>query len=215
MSHFILAELNRPLFIFFGLVAWAAAYAYLTYVITPDSISELLTLIVTVLPVLTGGIALLVTVVSFTAKQQHVGQGIVFAAITLLAFGVAVVQYLISKDDERSKIRGVLRETVARRHPLRSTIAIILWGLVGAVLVFGSEFGLIFGGWQFLQGYWAWGTASAVPGALIFAGSVRGTADTKNPIRRAVIALKGDNKNRSLSFFRRLLEPARLRDQPA
>jgi hypothetical protein len=146
------------------------------------------------------------------AKQQHTAQGIIFAVITIVAFGLAIFRYIDSKD-QRSEIRGVLKKTFTRRHPLRSTIAIILWGLFGAILVFASELGLIFGGWQFLQGSKLWGAACAVPGAVIVALSIRGNADTWNPIRRAVIALKGDDQDRSVTFFRRLLEPARLKDQ--
>jgi hypothetical protein len=212
MSHFILSELNKPLFVFFGLAAWAVAYVYLTYVITPDSIGELMTLIVAALPVLTGIVALIVTFVSFEGKQQHTVQGIIFAIVTIVAFGVAIFRYVDSKD-QRSEIRGVLKENVTRRHPLRSTIAIILWGLLGAIFVFASELGLIFGGWQFLQGSKLLGASCAVPGAVIVALSIRGSADTWNPIRRAVIALQGDDKDRSVTFFRRLLEPARLKDQ--
>ena len=212
MSHFVLSELNGPWFIVFGLVAWAVAYVFLTRVITPDSIGDLMTLIIAVLPVFTFIIALVVTILSLTAKHQHVIQGTVFAVIAALALAVTVVQYICSKD-QRSEIRGALEKTVKRPHPLRSTIAIISWGLFGAILVFASELGLIFGGWQFLQGSKILGLAWAGPGVVIVILGLRGDSGTKNPIRRAVLALRDDDQDSSVTFVNRLLEPARRQDQ--
>jgi hypothetical protein len=131
MSRFVLSDLNGPWFIVFGLVTWAVAYVYLTRVITPDSIGELMTLIIAVLPVFTFIIALAVTILSLTTKHQHTFQGTVFAVIAAVGLAVTIAQYVCSKD-QRSEIRGALKKTIMRRHPLRSTIAIISWGLFGA-----------------------------------------------------------------------------------
>jgi hypothetical protein len=206
MSYFILSGLNGPLYIFLGLLAWALAYVYLTRVITPDSIGDLMTLIVAILPVFSFILALAVTIVAFSAKKQHVAVGTIFALIAAAALAVAVTQYIRSKD-QRSGIRRALQAAANRPHPLRSTIAIISWGLFGAILVFASELGLIFGGWLFLQGSKVWGVTWVVPGAVIFALSLRGGPQTKNPIRRAVLALK--DQNHSVGFVDRLLAPAR------
>jgi hypothetical protein len=212
VSHFVLSELNGPWFIFFGLAAWAVAYVFLTRVITPDSIGDLMTLIIAVLPVFTFIIALAVTVLSFTAKHQHVAQGTVFAILAALALIVTIVQYMYSKG-QRSEIRDALQKTIKRPHPLRSTILIITWGLFGAILVFASELGLIFGGWQFLQGSRILGLAWAGSGVVIVLLGLRGGSGTRNPIRRAVLALQDHDQDNSVTLINRLLEPARRQDQ--
>jgi hypothetical protein len=213
MSRFVLSDLNGPWFIVFGLAAWAVAYVYLTRVISPDSIGDLMTLIIAVLPVFTFIIALTVTILSLTTRHQHIFQGTVFAFIAALALTVTVVQYVRSKD-QRSEIRGALKRTAMRHHPLRSTIAIISWGLFGAILVFASELGLVIGGWQFLQGSKIIGLAWAGPSVVIVLLSIHGDyPPTKNPIRRAVLALKDDDHDSSVTFVNRLLEPARRQDK--
>jgi len=129
---------------------------------------------------------------SLTAKHQHIFQGTVVAVITAVTLAVSIIQYLCSKD-QRSEIRGALKKTATRRHPLRSTIAIISWGLFGAILVFASELGLVIGGWQFLPGSKILGLAWAGPSVAIVLLGIRGGLRTKNPVRRAVLALKDDD----------------------
>jgi hypothetical protein len=206
MSHFILPGLHGPLFVFLGLVAWALAYVYLTYVITPDSIGDLMTLIVAVLPVFCFFAALAVTVASFHGNHKHPVVGVIFAIIVVLAVVAPVVKYKNSDTDHRSGIRDAWKKTAGRHHPVRSTIGIMSWGLMGAILVFGSELGFVFGGWQLLQGFRLWGLCAA-PGVVVFVFSIRGDSSTRNPIRRAVLALKDPDGSDTL--VGRLLEPAR------
>jgi hypothetical protein len=203
MSHLILVGLNGPLFVFFGLVAWALAYVYLTYIITPDSIGDLMTLIIAVLPVLFLGAALLVAIASFTGKHKHPLIGGLFFLIAALAIVALVVKYKMSDSDERSRFWDAWKATAGRDHPVRSTIWIMFWGLIGAILVFSSELGLIFGGWQLLHGSRLWGLCAA-PAVVVFIFSIRGDSSTRNPIRRAVLALKDPDGSDTL--VSRLLE---------
>lgn len=198
MSHFILSELNGPGFVCLGLVVWAWAYVFLTRVITSDSIGDLMTLIAAVLPffslVIAGGVAF----VSFFIKPRHVFQGAVFAFIAILAFVVTFVQY------QDSEIRKALNENPVRSLRFWSTIGLICWGSLGAILVFASELGLVFGGWQFVHGSILWGSVSAGSAAFISILGCRPDS-TKNPIRKCVKALKGDDTDRSVKFMKRLL----------
>jgi hypothetical protein len=204
VSHFISSELNGAWSVAFGLAAWSLAYWFLTRVITPDCIGDLMTLIAAVLPFFSIFIALAVMIASFVMTPPHNARGAAFGVVTALALVATCVQY------RDSDIRKALKKTAERQHPFRSTIALIVWGLIGAILVFASELGLIFGGWQLVQGSNGWGCGSAGTGAvLVFFGWVGGDdPNTKNPIRRAVLALKGKDQDRSILFIKRLLAPA-------
>jgi hypothetical protein len=205
VSHFILSELNGAWFVVIGLAVWAWAYVFLTRVITPDSIGDLMTLIAAVLPffsiLIAGGVAF----VSFFIKPRHLFQGTVFAAIFGVAILVTVVQY------RHSEIRKALGKLEVRSFRYWSTIGLICWGSLGAIIVFASELGLVFGGWQFIQGPIVWGFVSAGLAAVI---SILGVVpdSTKNPIRKCVKALTGDDTDRSVQFIKRLLK-ASERDQ--
>jgi len=198
VSHFISSELNGVWFVFLGLGVWAWAYIFLTRVITPDSIGNLMTLITAVLPLFSIFIALAVAIVSFAITPRHVTQGIVFAIIAAPAIVVTVVQC------QNSEIRKALKGTAVRSRRFWSIIWLICWGSAGAILVFASELGLVFGGWQFIQGSNVWGLVWAGPAAVI---SIFGTRpdSTKNPIRKTVLALKGDDTDRSVQFIKKLL----------
>lgn len=202
VSHFILSGLglHGPWSVAFGLIAWAVAYTFLTRVITPDSIGDLMTLIAAVLPPFSFLFAALVAIVSFTSTPQHVFQGILFILIAAPALVVTICQC------KNSEIRKQLKKTATNPHPILSTIPKICWGLVGAILVFASIFCLVFGGWQFLQGSRIAGTAWAAGGALIVAVSlIPGDIQAKNPIRKGVLALQPDDQDRSAKIIHRLL----------
>jgi hypothetical protein len=201
MSHFILSALNGAWFVTLGLVAWAGAYLFLTRVITPESIGDLMTLIAAVLPLFSALIALVVAGVSFFVKPRHVTQGTVFTVILVLAGIVVVLQY------RDSEIRRALSKAVRRSHPLQETMGLIFWGSAGAILVFASEFGLIFGGWQLLQGSKVWGFGCAGIGAVFVIASWVGGSPSSNPFRKAILALKDDDADRSVPFIKRLLAP--------
>lgn len=206
MSHFIFSGVpdfilskvtNGPWLVALGLLAWAVAYVFLTRVITPDSIGDLMTLIVAVLPPLSALFALVVAWVSFSAKHWHPIQGVLFAIIVLVAGAVTFFQC------KGHEIRKALKEAVKRRAS--STIRMICWGSLGAIFVFASELFLIFGGWQFLQGSWLAGTGWVVAGAFIVAvGLFPGPRNTINPVRRAIFALKDHDKSSSVKFTDRL-----------
>jgi len=231
--HFILSELNRIVsalngawFVVIGLVVWAWAYVFLTRVITPDSIGDLMTLIAAVLPFFSILIAGGVAGVSFFITPQHWFQGAVFAVIFGAALWVTIVQI------RDSEIRKALGKQRVRSLRYWKTIGLICWGSLGAILVFASELGLVFGGWQLIQGPWVWGAVSAGSAAVIsILGAVPDT--TKNPIRKCVKALKGDDTapdpskgpirqfagalkdngtDRSVQFMKRLLKESE-RDQ--
>jgi hypothetical protein len=198
VSHFISSELNGAWFVVIGLGVWAWAYVFLTRVITPESIGDLMTLITAVLPLFSIFIALAVAIASFAITPRHVIQGIAFVIIAATAIVVTVIQC------QNSEIRKALTGTAARSRHFWSTIWLICWGSIGAILVFGSELGLVFGGWQFIQGSNVWGLVWAGPAAAI---SILGTRpdSTNNPIRKTVLALKGDDTDRSVQFIKRLL----------
>lgn len=198
MSHSILSELNGTWFVVIGLVVWAWAYVFLTLIITPGSIGDLMTLIAAVLPVFSIVIAGWVAFVSFFIKPRHVFHGAVFAVIAVVAGVVTVVQ------SQNSDIRKALKGVSVRTLQFWSTIWLICWGSLGAILVFASEFGLVFGGWQFIQGSIFWGSIWAGSAAVISILGCRPDS-TKNPIRKCVKALKGDETDRSVKFIKRLL----------
>ena len=194
VSHSILSGLglHGPWFIFFGLVAWAVAYVFLTRVVTPDSIGELMTLIVTVLPFFSLLFALAVALPSLLSTPRHIAQGIIFIFFALVAGRVTFFQ---CKDQE---VRKELAKILTRPTAATTTIPEICWGLFGAMIVFASEFGLIFGGWQFFQGSWLSGVVWAGVGAVIVALSLVSTfGHIKNPFREGVLALQPDKKDRS------------------
>jgi len=203
-SHFILSllGLHGPWSVGFGLAAWAVAYVFLTRVITPDSIGDLMTLIVAVLPPLSFCFAVLVAIASFLSTPRHIAQGIIFVLIAILTGMITLFQY------QDSAIRAALAKTAKGPNPARSTIPTACWGLFGAIIVFASELGLIFGGWQFVQGSRLWGTVWAGTGAFFVALSLLpGGRGTRNPFRKGVLALQPDDQDRSLKIIQRLLAP--------
>jgi hypothetical protein len=199
VSHFISSQLHGAWFIVPGLLAWAWAYVFLTYVIKPDSISDLMTLITAVLPVFTAGVALAVVIVSFAFTPRHIIQGIVFVIILVPAAIVTVVQF------QDSEIRKALSGTGVTTRLFWSTIWRICWGSGGAIVVFASEIGLIFGGWQFVHGSRWWGAAWVLPAALISVLGVRPDSP-KNPVRKMVRVLRGDDEGHAIPFVKRLLD---------
>lgn len=211
MSHFIssvshfslsLLGLHGPWSVAFGLAAWAVAYVFLTRVITPDSIGDLMTLIVAVLPFFSFLFALLVAIASFLSTPRHIAEGIIFALIAILTGVVTLFQ---CKDSE---IRTALGKTANGPNPARSTIPTVCWGLFGAIIVFASELGLILGGWQIVQGSRLGGSIWAGTGAFFVALSLLpGGRETRNPFRKGVLALQPDAQDRSLKIIQRLLAP--------
>jgi hypothetical protein len=209
VSHLISSELNGAEFVVLGLAAWAWAYWFLTRVITPDSISDLMTLIAAVLPPFSILIAGAVAIVSFAITPRHIIQGIVFVVIALLAGFVTRNQY------KESDIRDALTQNVVFSRPFWSTIRLICLGSFGAILVFASEPGLVFGGWLFIHGsiLWGWvwaGSATVISVLGTWPDSPKSILSTwpdspKNPLRKCVKALKGDDTDRSVRFIKRLL----------
>jgi len=205
VSHIILSGLglHGPWSVAFGLVAWAVAYVFLTRVITPDSISDLMTLIVAVLPFFSFCFALLIALTSLLLTPRHVAQGIIF--LVLIAAPAGVATFFQCRDPE---IWDALKKNAKGPKAARSTIPSIGWGLFGAILVFASEFGLIFGGWQFLQGSRTAGIVWAGAGAaFVVLGLVPGGRKTPNPLRKGVVALQPDVQDRSIGIIHRLLAP--------
>jgi hypothetical protein len=211
VSHLFLSELNGPLFVGIGLAVWALAYVFLTRVITPGCIGDLMALIAAFLPPASGVIAIVVAVSSFTSNPRHIARGITFVAIFATAALVTFIQL------QNSEVRQAMNRAAKRPKSFQSTIRLISWGLAGAILVFVSELSLVFGGWQLIQGSWAWGCASAGIGALIVIVNFLGSSSVgifkwnphPNPISKAILALKGDDEDHSIKFIKRLLAPAR------
>jgi hypothetical protein len=207
VSHFISSELHKAWFVLLGLVAWGWAYWFLTRVITPDSIGDLMTLVAVSLPLFSGLIALIVGIASFTTRPAHPIEGAIFFGTALLAGGVIFYErkHLEFWKTLIEILKGVWESSGGLSRRLWSPILRICLGLIGAILVFASELGLVFGGWQFIGGFKSWGSFCAVTGAVISVLAIRPRSE-KNFIRKAVIALKGDDTGHSVPFIERLLE---------
>jgi hypothetical protein len=182
VQHFVAAEFNGPLFVGIGLVAWAAAYMYLIFVITPKCFSELMYHMTAVMPILFGSISLAVAVLSFTDKPRHCVQGVGFTIGFALGFFVGIRQY------KNSEIKNALKLAVERG----ASLGYMFWGTLGGITFFTIQFFLVLGGWQLIHGSLHWGFVCVSIGSALAILGVRGRPRSKNPIRKGIGALKGE-----------------------
>jgi hypothetical protein len=181
VHHFLLFAHHGWGYIALGLVGWAVAYWFLTWVITPQSVSELMYHITAVLPILFGLTAFAAFTSGFFGRPQRDAPTILFLVFAVLGLIVAIRQ------NQQSEIRKALE-----RAGHRPGFGYVIWGLIGAIVFFAIESLLIFGGWESIQGSRLKGLVCLIGGVLLSIAGLLGSTHTRNPLRKGILALKGD-----------------------
>ncbi|MGA2835544.1 MAG: hypothetical protein ABSF84_03000 [Acidimicrobiales bacterium] len=202
MAHFASYDLNAAWIVMFGLLSWAIAYLYLTREITPKSVADFMSLITAVLPLASLFFSAAMFWILWTSKKAH--------PYLLTIFGVLVAASLVAiwRGYQDSDVRRALKSKDDSALGFGTVMRRITWGSIGIVLVFAALAGLIFGGWELVQGSSAiGGWAAALGSVVVVAGHYPRDASlrTANPVRRAVLALKGDHSDGSSGYIGKLL----------
>jgi hypothetical protein len=200
--HFLLWQLHVWWLVLLGLVAWTLAYVLLTKVVTPDGIGDLVNLVTGALPILSLIVAVAICYVSFTRTPTHDAVGLFFVVVGIVALIVSIIQI------RNSEVRNAMLTTRIKRWKV---VEEICWGCVGAVVLFACEFGMIFGGWQLIQGSSVVGfTSAGIASALAIVGHFVKSA--RNPIYKAIKALEV-KEHHQVRFFDRLVKNLGDRDK--
>jgi len=202
MAHFASYDLNAAWIVMFGLLSWAIGYLYLTREITPKSVADLMSLITAVLPLASLFFSVVMLWILWTSKKAH--------PYLLTIFCLLAVASLVAIWDgyRDSDVRKALKSEDESALGFRKIVRRITWGSIGVVLVFAALAGLILGGWELVQGSLAiGGWVAGLGSVVVVAGHYPRSADlqTANPVRRAVLALKGGRSDGSNSYIGKLL----------
>jgi hypothetical protein len=128
----------------------------------PDTIGDVVTLVLSVLPL---GIA----VISFVVAGARWGGKTTFQAVIFLLFGLVSLGCFVWLYARRENVRRVLkdRKVLTTQNSMPQKVGLTLQLLIGAISVLASVTLLISGGWELIQGPIAIGLILAPIGVAI------------------------------------------------
>jgi Ca2+/Na+ antiporter len=155
--------LNNILWIILGLAAWIGTYLQLYYM-KSDIFADVVTLILSVLPLLIAFVSFNVAAARLSGKQHNVA--LVFLILGVVSSGYFLLLYLSnSKVRTVLKDRGIFRGTTRKVALQKRKVALLLTQvLLGAISVLVSVTLLIWGGWELIQGWAPTGLTLAIIG---------------------------------------------------
>lgn len=151
INQLLSQSLNHIQWVILGLAAWIGTYFQLYYM-KSDIFADVVTLILSVLPLLISFVSFNVAAARWSGKQHLVAW--VFLILGAVSFGYFLLLYL-----SNSKVRKVLKDRgifmgTRRKEALRKRKVVLLLTqvLLGAISVLVSVALLIWGGWELIQG---------------------------------------------------------------
>lgn len=154
INQLLSQSLNHILWVILGLAAWIGTYFQLYYM-KSDTFANVVTLVLSVLPLLIAFVSFNVGVARLSGKQHYVAW--VFLILGMFSFGYFLFLYLSSSKvrtvlKDRGILMGTTRKILLQKQEKRQVALLLIQVLLGAISVLVSVTLLIWGGWELIQG---------------------------------------------------------------